>query len=197
MSHPTTALVYNPDLKKQAVANLLFIFKDKPRMVALVESLAQGAQLMEDTNFDLLIGTTLGLSTGRNLDLWGELVVEARGSLNDRWYRGFITGRIQALQASGSRRTFGKTDRFIRVYKIITQALAVRHVNLFPAGFALTAFVEDPLPIEVRNRARQLMLGIKPAGISMDLEVASLGYFGFAEDPAALPFDVGVFAGAL
>jgi hypothetical protein len=188
MSDPTTLLVYEPDHKGKAEAALLYQFRTKPRIVALVRALAAGVQLLEDTIFDVIIGTQLDMATGVNLDRWGDMVGEARDGLTDFQYRPFIRGRILA------NRSTGKTDDLIRVFQEITAPSSVEQYNLYPAAFVLYAYRNEYSPEIVRNRIRKMMLEIKPAGIEMELTEVAGGYFGFQEDPVALGFDFGVFA---
>ena len=181
---------YIPNHADLAEAALLYQFRTKANIPALARALASGAQAFEDELFGVIMGTEFSLATGVNLDRWGELVGAKRNGLTDSEYRPFIRGQILANRSSG------KTDELIQVFQEITDG-EVRHQNLFPAGFQMIVVRTVPMSDRVASRVGLLMRTIKPAGISMDLIEAVTGYFGFAENPDAFGYDLGLFSRAL
>lgn len=184
-------LTYIPDHADKAEANLLYQFRTKRNIVALTRALAAGVQACEDEVFDVIMGTEFSSAVGVNLTRWGELVGAPRNGLTDSEYRPFIRGQVLA------NRSTGKPDQLIRVFQEVTGESRVVHTNLFPAGFQFIAYRGTAMTDRVANRVGALMRTIKPAGISMDLIEAVTGYFGFAGDPDALGYDLGLFSRAL
>jgi hypothetical protein len=185
-------LVYVPDHKARAVASLLSQHQRKPRIRSLVESLAEGAQSTEDEGFDVLISTTLSAAQGANLDQWGALVGEVRGDLADEDYRVFITARIRVNNSTGT------TDEIIAIWSIVVAPfLEIRQRTIPPATFSLDTLRDTPMNDARAGRVGAMMRDVKPAGIAMMLIESTPGYFGFAEDPESLPWDVGQFSRAL
>lgn len=89
-------LVHVPDHAARALTLLLTQHRGRPRLEALVQALATGAQLQEETSFAVVIGaSTIDGAEGESLDRWGELVNEYRGGLGHEDYRRFIGLRIR------------------------------------------------------------------------------------------------------
>lgn len=189
-------LVYTPDYKARAVANLLSQYQRAPRIKALVEALAQGVQDCEDEGFNVLMSTTLVAATGAQLDQWGDLVGEARGNLTDPDYRRFITARIRANNSQGT------TDEIIAIWSLVVfPFIEIRHHNYPPATFELIVLRDDYLADEVAARVGTLLREVKPAGVAMMLIETIPGDAGFVEAAGSpwfrLPLDVGPLARTL
>jgi len=188
----TTGLVYVPDHPDQAVADLLLVLR-QPRICALTRAMADGAQVMEDQLFALLVDRDLQTATGAQLDQWGELVGEQRGGLGDDDYRRFIQARIKANRSGGS------TDELIAIWQLVTgPSVAVRESALYPAGLQLWTVREAAMTDDVARRVQRIMLDTaRPSGISIDLVEAISGYLGFIGNPDAFPLDIGTLARSL
>lgn len=184
-------VVYRPDLRARAVGFLLQQWQESPKLVALVESLATGAQHLEDQSFGLLVSTTFTAATGVALEQWGQLVGEVRGGLDDEDYRAFIESRILANNSTGT------TDQLIEILQLSTAPSIVRHTNLFPACFQMEVLRTEPLSSLRAERVGRLMRLVKPAGICMLITEAAVGSFGFLDNPEALGLDAGLFARVL
>lgn len=182
-----TQFVHIPDHKARAVAMLLSQFQDKPRIVALVEALAEGVQLQEDDTFSLIVSRTLKASAGALLDQWGTLVGEPRGGFEDIDYRRFIDARMLANRSEGT------LDHLIAVLALATGA-PVKSDELSPMTIVLRAFTPAPMSSPVRERVRRLMFDIKTGGRALELVEAPAGYFGFRADPSAEGYSRGVWA---
>lgn len=185
-------LVYIPDHKTIAVGNLLQELQRKPRVKALVEALASGVQRQEDDAFGFLVSTTLDGSSGAALDQWGALVGEDRGGLPDSDYRVMIEARILANNSTGT------SDEILTIWQKITAPQTSFILRIHPpACFSLTVERDTPLSDSMVSRVGNLMRAIKPAGVAMFLVEVLPGSFGFAENPAAKPFDIGIFSRTL
>lgn len=171
-------LTYIPDHEDRAVADLYFQHRYKERIPALARAIAGAFQTLEDAAFDLLVSTTLSAAAVDQLDLWGKIVGEKRRALDDDDYRRFIQARILANLSEGS------TDRMIRVFRLITGADSVRFFSHHPAGFRLTAYTSAPLSERVRDRVRDMMESIRPAGVGMSLTESLDGDLAFSTSGA-------------
>ena len=185
-------LVYIADHKSRAVGSLLSQHQRRPRIRSLIESLAEGAQANEDEGFDVLVSTTLTAAQGANLDEWGALVGEARGDLEDADYRVFISARIKVNNTTGT------TDEILAIWALLVSPyIEIRHENYTPATFLLDVLRASPMSDARVRRVGAMMRDAKPAGVAMMLLESVPGYFGFDEDPDALPLDVGEYGRAI
>ena len=183
-------VAYIPDHAERLNRRMLSQDREQPRLKALMMALGDGAQLLEDTAFDVLVGTRLELATGVNLDRWGELVGELRLGLTDGDYRRFIRARVLVNVCNGT------PDELVTLYKLVMDTDRVQYVRPgAPAFFSLQAVRSSWLSEALRRRVRRLMGAAKPAGVAMELIEAIGDPFGF--DATMLPvsgFNVGAFA---
>lgn len=163
MSDAVTKLLHVGDHEDRAQSELLFVNRYRPRIVALVRSLASGVQLLEDPVFDFITGWRVDLVSGRALDVFGVIVGEPRAGLDDATYRRFIQARILANISKGTR------DDLLEIWQLVMGADSVRYFDAWPAGFMLAAWRSEFLDDVTRLRARLFMADIKPAGVAMNL----------------------------
>lgn len=188
-AHATTRLVYQPDHKGEAERQLLWQFRDKPRILSVVRALVQQVQHLEDEWFNVLVSTILPTATGQALDQWGALVGELRGNLTlDAEYRRFIEARVMANYSGGT------IEDLLAIWRKLTQSTDVRYAWLGEAAFTLYCLRSSPMRDDYRGRVARMIADAKPAGVTMELIEASYGYFGFEHDETAEPFDVGAWA---
>jgi len=186
-------IVFIPNHRAIAVSNLLAQWRCQPNASAVVKALAGGVQTIENEIFSVLVSTTFTAASDHDLDHWGLLVGEPRGGLNDEDYRVLIGARILANKSIGTR------DEIITIAQLITAPSVVVYRDIYPACFSLQ-IRRGSAGFMSRARARRvaaLLRSIKPAGVCVFLTEAAEGYFGFAGDPDASPFDVGVWSRAL
>lgn len=189
MGAADTELVYLPDHGERAFRALLTQDLDKPRIAALARAMGAGAQELEDTTFDLIIGRALSAAVGAQLDQWGSVVGEARVGLDDEDYRRFIRARVLANICRGT------VDEIIAIWSLVTApATTVRYLPMHPAGFKLYVVRKKWLAEALRRRIRRMLEAVKPAGVTIELIEALDGFFGFDENPDAAGYDVGKLA---
>jgi hypothetical protein len=182
----TTTILHVGDHKERAVAELLFVNRMRPRIVALVRALAGGVQLLEDPMFDFITGWNVDLVSGDALDVFGTIVGEQRQGLDDATYRRFIRARVKANVSEGTR------DELIEIWQLIMAADVVRYFDALPAGFSLYALRTTFLDDTTRGRAKAFMQDVKPAGVAMELiEGLSTNAFTYDDGPG---YDVGQYA---
>lgn len=160
-----------------------------PNMQALVRVFAEGCQTLEDVLQGVISQRVLDEAVGVHLDAWGRLVGEPRGGLDDGSYRAFIKARIL------SNRSQGQAETIISVLGTIGRSDDVFYWPLPPAAYSLQYVVQFPGTDAVHARIRTQLLDITAAGVQVhDVIEATLGSFGWEEDPNALGFDAGFFA---
>ncbi len=173
---------YTPDHAERAVAEMLSQDRRKPRLVAAVRARSKATQTKEDLYFDLLLSNNVDDATGDLLDRWGRFVLEPRGGLEDEAYRGFVRARIAANLSGGT------IDELLSIFASITAPSVVANVELYPAGFSLTAVRADPLDDDLRARVRVFMHEIKPGGVGMTMIESTTVAFTYDIGPG---FDAG------
>lgn len=156
---------HNPNHVQDARNDLLSVYQDRPRIEALIKSLAgsSGVQELEDDFRDLRAYHEVDKAVGEQLDQWGRLVNEPRGGLPDSVYQRFVKARIQANYAQGKR------EELIKVYAKITDADRVLYTDYFPAALGLVSFRSTPMNSTVVQRVRRMMEDIQPGGVELEL----------------------------
>jgi hypothetical protein len=160
----------------------------RPRMVSLVRGLMAGVQTLEDDALFVVEDTTIDFATGDALYQYARLLGVPTAGVGENDLRRLIRARILASRCSGS------TDAILEVLFVAAGAREVRHANVPPVRAYLVAIVDVPAPEVVRRRIASIIASVKPGGVALQTVEAPYGYFGWAEDPDALGFDVGLFA---
>lgn len=183
-------LVPITDYDVRVIERLLSQYRGKPRIESLMLGGSEPIQVLEDLLNELLVDTQFAVAVGVHLDAWGALVGEERGGLTDAEYRVFIAARILA------NKSLGTGDELIRIFDLIDGAGVVRENRLLWLGFELYSYrpFGDLLSDALKRRIARMMEEIRPDGVNMSLVEVPFGYFGFAEDPNALGYDVGVYS---
>lgn len=179
---------HNPNHVSDALDDLLSVYQGKPRIEALIKSLAgsSGVQELEDDFRDLRAYHEVDKASGEQLDQWGRVVNEPRGGLSDSVFRRFVKARIRANYSQGQR------NELIAIFAQVTAADGVRYTDYLPAAFGLTAIRSTAMSQTVRTRVRQLMEDIQPGGVTMELAESATS-FTFQFDKTGQGFDNGKF----
>lgn len=100
-----TNLVHNTNVVARGVSRLLFTFRDKPRIVALLTSYLEEIQELEDALFAIWADRLLrgGSLTTEILDFIGKIVGQQREGFDNDTYALLISARIQANRSNGTR----------------------------------------------------------------------------------------------
>ena len=162
-THPEEQLyIYEPEQDARARELLLWQHQGKPRLTALVEAFAAGAQLAENTSWAVLVGaTTVQGAEGATLDRWGELAGEFRGGLTDAQFRRFLDLRVQANSL------FPNEDLLYTVLKSAVSAVEPTEVALFPSapgGIKAIVYSRDWLGDSLQAHTAALIHTLRPAG---------------------------------
>lgn len=153
---------------------------------------AFAAQLqdIDGVQAELVEARSIATATGLQLDRIGELVGEPRRGRSDAAYRQGIYVRIAANRSGGT------ADTVLGIIATITGAATGTVSILFhyPAAYDLIVIAPPILP---QPGIQALIESATAAGVRVYVVIVPVttGYFGFFEDPNALGFDDGEFAG--
>lgn len=95
MSAPVT------DHTDQALADMLSKFAESPRFRELIRSIVDRSQEFEDLAQEVRAEMLLDVAVGVQLDVYGVLMQEQRGSLSDDDYRQVLNVKAAAVQSDG------------------------------------------------------------------------------------------------
>ncbi len=135
----------------------------------LIELIADQVQELEDVVDDCYSERLLSTAVGVQLDAYGKLLAFDRNGLDDEDYRDVLEVVIMANRGSGSIPVILDV-----VATILSSYLdqGVRYLPLYPAGYSI-GYVLDVSTPDVSDGLRaallQLMLDMRPAGVSMEL----------------------------
>jgi hypothetical protein len=147
----------------RALDRMLSRYRGADRIEAVYQAIGDGAQLLEDLAFDVLVSTTIADATGDALDQWGAVVGVDRQGARDREYRRYIRAQVLVNKSLGS------VDELTEIYETLTEPSRVLHNAHHPSGFRLTAYRADYLPDRAVPRVKRIMDRSKPAGKAMSL----------------------------
>jgi hypothetical protein len=153
-------VIYNPDHLQGALDVLLSQYREGDRIMALVGALVAGIQEMEDTTFDVLVGTPLTVAGGGTLDQWGLVLDEAREGMDDNAYRDVLFAKLAALRSNGS------VPDVLKVWLLLNpDVTSAIFTATYPAAYRLE--VEHTTLYDDTTRARilRIMEGVRPAGV--------------------------------
>lgn len=178
----TQEIIYQPDHLAEALAVLLSQYRDKTRIVALVGALIAGVQTLEDTAFDVLVGTTFDVATEGTLDQWGVILGEPREDLDDGGYRDLLRAKLQVLRSNGT------VPAVIRTWIAMNpDADEAWYRTAYPAGYRLHLQHDVALTDTQLARLLRLMDQVRPAGVNAEYTETTAG--GFRFDIAGRGFD--------
>lgn len=188
---------YNPDLAGEALDLLPSRFREARVVRALVTALAEGAQVVADEVYDLIVSLDLDTATGAHLDVRGSRVFEQRRGLTDDEYRQIIRAKIRALRSCGT-----AADIYEVALLVAPPGSSVILRELPVAAYEIT-FRADPSRIpsdRLRRRMRALLDIVRPVGWNPEyfLEAARPAFaFDGPADPLLAGYDEGAFIGLL
>lgn len=157
-------------------------------LLSLVRGLMDGLQTIEDDALFVIEDTAIDFATGDALLQYARLFGVPSAGIGEGDLRRLIRARILAARCPGN------VDGILAVLSVAAGAREVRHADVPPMRSYLVAVVDTPASDVVRRRVAAIIASVKPGGVALTLVEAPFGYFGFAEDPGALGFDVGIFA---
>jgi len=175
MNEPTTQIAYIPDFAARLKKLVLSQFKYSPNIQALIKSIGDSTQDLEDAAFDILQSRLLNNGSNSELAMyWGPIVGEEKGALTNAEYRNIIRGKMSAINCDGTE------DAVLAAWISATEpgeSWCVRHQS---AGYMLYTVQAQPLSDAMRERLRSLMDICKPGGVGYEMVEGPQKYFGYA-----------------
>jgi hypothetical protein len=186
MQHP-----HQEDHTSTLQEELLAWFRTKPHINALVQALGTQLQELEDEYQALRDERLLSNATGAQLDQYGRIVGEPRGSLVDDDFRRFIQARILTNTSEGN------ADRLMAIFCIIAgegvenTGGELRYIPKFPAGYLIQMGLQTPLTDPVKHRVAAQMGTVTPAGVEYTLVQSKWDNDGPFQFDSGSGFDLG------
>ena len=155
-----TTLAGDPDVVAKAIARLTDLYRTKPRVRALVTTLAERFQTEDSVDLSLYLNQWIGTASAGLLNAIGELVGEPRLGRSDDLYRLWIRARIRINRTQGT-----VADSYHLVRLIAGQDIDVIYTPTPPAAYTIEVNGTDINPTELYN----LLDAVRPAGVEMRL----------------------------
>lgn len=148
------------DHAESGVSLLLQEYKDRPRIDALIRSVLNRVQEVEDATWDVLMSRVVDTATGAQLDIIGRIVRQPRISTDDETYRARIKTKIRANR-SGAR-----PDDIIEVALLASgiPPEKLTYTELAPLTFIVETFA-PVIDYEVAKTTAELIRFSKPPGV--------------------------------
>lgn len=168
-------LTYIPDHSARAVGRLPSRLR-QPVISALVTSIGEEIQKLEDEVFDTLSGLPVEAAQGVVLDRWGAIVGEPRLGLDDPTFRRVIQAKLVAAQAS-SRRAY--------IVRFIAQLFEEEELTYseYLTAFRVNVTSNRLISASLARRVLRLLALATPAGVASSITEGSLDVFRFNRDP--------------
>jgi len=169
----------------QAIDRIAEQYKDSPKFVSLITSIANQTQEIEDVFFTLYDGRWVDTAIGQTLDDFGTIVGQERLGYDDDFYRILLYVKIVQNYSEG------ETETIINAYKLITQATSVYLEEYYPSGVYLMS--DGQINLNVQKFVFEKLQEIVSAGVRIDFIglFDTVSPFGFEQDPSANGFDDG------
>jgi hypothetical protein len=166
----------------EGLALLLEQFKDKPRLAAVLCTLLERVQELDDAAFQVLTERYLDAGADAQLDVLGRIVGEPRQGRTDDQYRPFLRARILINRSNGL------TEEILHIVRVVLgEDASFTLREEFPAAFTIVA--GDAIAITPDSIIR-LLQQAKAAGVRVLLEYSLVdddATFTFARSAAPQP----------
>ena len=138
-------LEHNTAVVAQGLALPIYDLR-QPLFSALLGTYLAQVQLLEDSAWDVYIGTMLPAASGDALDMIGELVGEARKGRDDALYRLWIAARVRLSTSSGRPR-----DIYAIIRAVVPASMPISLSEYFPGDFMidLLGAVDGQMALEI------------------------------------------------
>jgi hypothetical protein len=170
-----------------ALARLPEQFSRQPNFRGFLEAMAELVQEAEVFAGDLILGRSLDVAEGDQLDQYGELLDEPRNGLEDDDFRSVLNSKILANLSGGERETL------ILLGMRLANSLYVILSEAYPATVLLTLITGPEMSTLRKARVKRLLEASVSAGVRLYLSAGWGSYFSFEGDdrPGASGYDVG------
>ncbi len=133
-------------------------FDDSPQLRALLQVFVDEIQLIDDVAFDVLVKSVLDIAEGAQLDQWGKVFGELRGSLDDDEYRTILKAVSAAHQS----------DAGVKVGTLIASTVVgvpVRYIQSGRAAYVLQWVLPAHPDPDYAAAIRRVLDLLKTAGV--------------------------------
>ncbi len=167
------------DYADKAVARMLFQYRERPRLRAMVSELALEVQKAEDALWAMVAQTSIDTAEGVWLDYLGGIVGEPRSGATDTDYRKYIHARIAANRSKSN------VEDILAVMRAWAGGVLPSTIfrDMFPAAFEMT--LSTPVTLAELPRLFRLLRGARAAGVGTMViyqTVADADAFTFSSD---------------
>jgi hypothetical protein len=145
------------DHQELGVARLIWQYRgERPRLQGWLDAYLDGDQSIENVLLQVLVGRSVKLAIGVQLDMIGRVVRQQRGELADDAYRLMLLGRIFVNHADGT------IPDILELFNILNVEGAGIH-EMYPAGIHI-----DAAGMLYPEQVGDLLFDIKPAGARLN-----------------------------
>lgn len=144
----------------EGIERLIEQYKEKPNFLAVLNTLLERVQTLEDQFDNLILGRWLDNVSGDLLDKFGSIVGQDRFGLSDDDYRILIYIQI------GRNNSEGRISDIANIYQLITGATKVHLVEAFPASIYLLS--DGDIEESKANFIYEKLSEILSAGVRLD-----------------------------
>lgn len=179
------------DHQAQVVGNLLWQFRDSPKLVELVQIFAAEIQSLEDLYNDLIDDRYLDAAIGVQLDQYGKIVGWARQGFDDDDYRRLLKIGIAANQ------TDAQIDEITYIIQQLIEPTTgnIRYTQRGRAHYSLDWIIDPPTDPDWLRIVEAIMDKITAAGVSWEMtEGTDQTNPVFRFDTIGAGYDLGGFA---
>lgn len=171
------------DHVEQALKRLLKQFQNKPRLKALVESLIEGFQEIEDAMWELY-NLNYRESNGITLDNFGKILGVEREGLADEQYIQIMTATICENISEGT------IEDLIQIFRHLTNP---KKVFLFePDIYSVYLIAQNPNPLSKPTQVLKALKSSKIAGVKLQASYILDSPFLFSESEIIKPYGFGM-----
>lgn len=161
---------------QDAINRLIQQYKCADNLQEVIKSIVEQIQIIEDEVFVMFSRLDINNSSGKILDLIGEIIGQPRNGLEDDFYRVFLSIKI------GVNTSNGNPEKVIDIFKLLSNSSSVNLQEFYPAAIGLESDGNfENLDIQ---SVYELIQRIVPAGVRVD-SIASHDpdcYFSMAGD---------------
>ena len=172
----------NDNHVSEAQARLTAVFKGKVRIEGIIRALVEPLQEIEDVLQDMLNYRSLLTAFGAQLDIIGEIVGQPRQGRSDEDYLNYIIAKI------GQNTSKGTASEVIAIFNLLTGSTVPILTELGNATIEI--YADTDISALDSDAIYKFMGYVVSAGVGIGAiyYYDTDDYFGFDDDPYALPF---------
>ena len=152
---------YTPDIKQVGRDALLSVWQGD-RVDAILEAIANGFQDLEDETHNLQTSLDFELAVDDWLNIWGRMLDEPRGGLNNSRYRRVLVAKMLLLNRRGT---------ISDILDIVSEATDTdaEVKSVAPAYYSIEIERADSLSESTVSRTKRFVSYVSPAGVGYEI----------------------------